>query len=137
MAWNWPREKHSRQKVEQDMEAGGSVQATPPWAWFPHGKQGWGQGSARWCPGTEHRQVIITTTTAVTVSTLRGGGCATPALWGWGLVGRAEAWKGAVLAGLGLLSHWPWAVGGRVGVQCCQERDPGLWVAHGGQIRPR
>lgn len=31
----------------------------------------------------------------------------------------------------------PAALGlGRVGARGCQERDPGLWAAHGGQIRP-
>lgn len=29
----------------------------------------------------------------------------------------------------GLLSCWLWAASGQVRAQCCQERDPGLWVA--------
>lgn len=94
---------------------------------------GWGQGSGKMVPvGAEHRLVVIITT--VIISALHGsatgpsrGGDGGDKGWGAEGLGAGEGSTGRRLAE-GLASCLA-AASGQVGAQCCQERDPGLWVA--------
>ena len=140
-ACGWAREKHPWQEAQQEAEAGGLVQATPPRAWFPHGKKGchvtgWGQGSARWCQwvlSTDRLllQVLLFVSTLQGAPHLPSGGRGTGGQ-SWGLArgqcGQEGRTSPQVGRRPGLPSRQPWAAGG-------QARGTGRW-AGGGAVLP-